>query len=112
MNCDISTIVDVSARKPRSIGHCCENIFGDRASNRGHRGDEMLASKREDRGEHSAGDGPLRPIKVWMTLLAQSLQLCAELIQNKDEAGASGIIRRLNFTRATEALDDQVDRAV
>jgi hypothetical protein len=47
-----------------------------------------------------------------VTLLPQSLEFGAELIQDKDEAGASRIIRRLNFARRAEGLNDKVDGAV
>src|SRR5690349_3759434 len=47
-----------------------------------------------------------------MTLLSQYLEFAAQFIQDKGEAGASGIVRRLNFSYPTKTFNDKVNGTV
>ena len=60
VKCDVAAIVDIGAGEPPPARHGLEDLFGHRAGDRRHRGEEAARAERRDGRRHTAGDRALR----------------------------------------------------
>ncbi len=112
MQRDVAAIIDVGALKWRCPQHRAENLFGDCACDRRHRGDEAIGGKWRHSFMHAAHDRALQQASPGIGRLAQQRQLLAELIEQACKTPRRGVIGRTHVYLAAAGLHDQVDWTV
>ena len=109
---DVAAVVDIGAGEPPSARHGLEDLFGHRAGDRGHRGDEAPRKEGRNRRRHPSRDRTPRGGAVGARLRPQQGQLRAELVEDRREAAPRRDVGGFDRARLAKGFNDEVDRSV
>src|SRR5579871_654309 len=112
VECDVSTVVYISARQFRGGNHGLQDFFGYRSGHGGHGSHEVARSEGQDGGGHAASNRALGPRGFGDALPAQEWKFGAEFVEHGKEAIGGCPVRNLDFGWRAPGFHDQVDGTI